>query len=79
MGAATETSIRCPLASHGSLVMSTSPGRRVSGGWRSTKLRITSGTMPRKPAVVIVECDIMFASRSNSAQQKSWYSFTDGV
>src|SRR5581483_5178241 len=50
-------SIRCPDAIHGSLVMMESPSFRVCGGNLRRKLRITSGTMPRKPAVVTVECE----------------------
>ena len=79
MGAAIEMSMRWPLAIQGSLVMMASPGSRVSGGYFVMKLRSTSGTMPRNPAVVTVEWDSICALASKRAQQKSWYSFTEGV
>ena len=63
--------MRCPLAIQGSLVMMASPGLSVSGGYFAMKLRSTSGTIPRNPAVVTVEWDSIRASASNSAQQKS--------
>src|SRR5262249_4763874 len=67
---------RWPVASHGSLVMTQSPGRQVSAGKRSRKVLVVRGRMQENEAMPPVFSETELPFRSISTVAKSFDSRT---
>ena len=69
-------SLICPAVIHGSLVIRTSPGAIVSGGYAAKKWRMEVAMALMCPGVPLIDCAIMRPLGSNIPQAKSWLSRT---